>query len=118
MCAKGHRGSPNLYSVERYKTELLALEGDQGGRQIMQKYPQEIWMMEVDERELKDIDQPADLTALRLELEIRDLSDIKDSNCLKHKGRKMKQKENVKEEVKEEAGKNNRRITSPREALL
>ena len=30
----------------------------------------------------------------------------------------MKQKENVKEEVKEEAGKNNRRITSPREALL
>ena len=39
------------------------------GRQIMQKYPQEIWMMEVDERELKDIDQPADLTALRLELE-------------------------------------------------
>ena len=34
----------------------------------MQKYPQEIWMMEVDERD-KDIDQPADLAALRLELE-------------------------------------------------
>ncbi len=68
VCAKGHRGSPNIFR-RRYKKELLALEGDQGGRQIMQKYPQEIWMMEVDERELKDIDQPADLTALRLELE-------------------------------------------------
>ena len=41
-----------IYSVDATK-ELLALEGDQGGRQIMQKYPQEIWMMEVDERELK-----------------------------------------------------------------
>ena len=48
MCAKGHRGSPNIFR-RRYKKELLALEGDQGGRQIMQKYPQEIWMMEVDE---------------------------------------------------------------------
>ena len=30
--------------------ELLALEGDQGGRQIMQEHPEDIWMMEVDER--------------------------------------------------------------------
>ena len=68
VCAKGHRGSPNLFS-RKYKTELLALEGDQGGRQIMQKHPEDIWMMEVDERELRDIDHPADLKQLRLELE-------------------------------------------------
>ena len=68
VCAKGHRGSPNLFS-RKYKTELLALEGDLGGRQIMQKHPEDIWMMEVDERELRDIDHPADLKQLRLELE-------------------------------------------------
>ncbi len=68
VCAKGHRGSPNIFS-RYYKKELLALEGDQGGRQIMQKHPEDIWMMEVDERELRDIDQPADLRQLRLELE-------------------------------------------------
>lgn len=68
VCAKGHRGSPNLFS-RKYKTELLALEGDLGGRQIMQKHPEDIWMMEVDERELRDIDQPSDLRQLRLELE-------------------------------------------------
>ena len=68
VCAKGHRGSPNIFR-RRYKKELLSLEGDQGGRQIMEKYPEDIWMMEVDERELRDIDQPADLKALRLELE-------------------------------------------------
>ena len=53
----------------KYKKELLALEGDQGGRQIMQEHPEDIWMMEVDERELRDIDHPADLKQLRLELE-------------------------------------------------
>lgn len=68
VCAKGHRGSPNIFS-RQYKKELLALEGDQGGRQIMEKHPEDIWMMEVDERELRDIDQPADLKQLRLELE-------------------------------------------------
>ena len=51
VCAKGHRGSPNLFAG-KYKKELLALEGDQGGRQIMQEHPEDIWMMEVDEREL------------------------------------------------------------------
>lgn len=68
VCAKGHRGSPNLFAG-KYKKELLALEGDQGGRQIMQEHPEDIWMMEVDERELRDIDHPADLKQLRLELE-------------------------------------------------
>ncbi len=68
VCAKGHRGSPNIFS-RQYKKELLALEGDQGGRQIMEKHPEDIWMMEVDERELRDIDQPSDLRQLRLELE-------------------------------------------------
>ncbi len=68
VCAGGHRGSPNIFR-RRYKKELLSLEGDQGGRQIMEKYPEDIWMMEVDERELRDIDQPSDLKALRLELE-------------------------------------------------
>ena len=35
----------------------------------MQEHSEDIWMMEVDERELRDIDHPADLKALRLELE-------------------------------------------------
>lgn len=69
MCVQRDTEAAIIYSVDATKKSILALEGDQGGRQVMQKYPQEIWMMEVDERELKDIDQPADLTALRLELE-------------------------------------------------
>lgn len=35
----------------------------------MQEHPEDIWMMEVDERELRDIDHPEDLKQLRLELE-------------------------------------------------
>lgn len=66
VCANGHRGSPNIFSAN-YKKELLALEGDRGGRQIMQKHPDDIWMMEVDERELRDIDHPSDLRTLCLE---------------------------------------------------
>lgn len=67
VCVQRDTEAALIYSVDA--TKRACFEGDQGGRQIMQKYPQEIWMMEVDERELKDIDQPADLTALRLELE-------------------------------------------------
>ena len=41
VCAKGHRGSPNIFR-RRYKKELLALEGDQADarscRNIHRKY--------------------------------------------------------------------------------
>ncbi len=58
--SKGRPGSPNLFCGQFYE-ELLGLEGDKGGRQIMGKYPEELWTMEVNERELVDIDTLNDM---------------------------------------------------------
>lgn len=60
MCVQRDTEAALIYSVDATKKSFLLWKEIQGGRQIMQKYPQEIWMMEVDERELKDIDQPAE----------------------------------------------------------
>lgn len=60
VCSRGRPGSPNLFHSRFYK-ELLSLEGDKGGRQIMGKYPEELWKKEVNERELVDIDTLNDI---------------------------------------------------------
>ena len=57
---KGTPGSPNIFSGA-YVQQLLALSGDKGGRQLMRKYPEQVWTMEVPQGELVDIDRPEDI---------------------------------------------------------
>lgn len=58
LCCRGKPGSPAVFS-ERYIPELLALTGDQGGRQIMKKHPEDVWELEIEDgSELWDLDRP------------------------------------------------------------
>ena len=40
------RGSPVIFS-SKYRESLLGLSGDKGGRQIMERFPRDIWAMQV-----------------------------------------------------------------------
>lgn len=62
VCAgrDGQPGNPVVWD-RRFFSELLSLTGDVGGRQVMQRYPQEIMILEALEEELKDIDFQSDL---------------------------------------------------------
>lgn len=56
LCFQGQPGNPAVFG-ERYVPELLALTGDRGGRQIMERYPEDVWEMEIGNgRELLDLD--------------------------------------------------------------
>ena len=42
---------------EKYVDELLALEGDTGGREVLKRHPQDLFLCQVpDAQELKDYD--------------------------------------------------------------
>lgn len=57
----GRRGHPVAFAA-KFRNALLALQGDQGARAILQAHPQEIEMMACDDPGiLRDIDIPADL---------------------------------------------------------
>ena len=62
ICAgtHGRPGNPVLWD-QKYFQELLKLEGDTGGRQIMKKYPDEVIICETTKKELHDIDQKTDI---------------------------------------------------------
>ena len=45
---KGRRGSPTAFGG-CYRSELLAISGDKGGRQVMKNHPEELWIMETEE---------------------------------------------------------------------
>ena len=55
-------GSPVVFS-RAFLPELLALEGDRGGKQIVMKNPEDVFYYEVSPRELFDLDKPEDLTS-------------------------------------------------------
>ena len=57
---KGRRGSPTAFRA-CYRSELLAISGDKGGRQVMKDHPEELWIMETEEKQLWDVDLPEDL---------------------------------------------------------
>jgi len=60
-CYDGHqRGNPVIFDSV-YFPELLKLTGDEGGKQIINRHMNELFLHLVDEKELKDIDQPVDL---------------------------------------------------------
>lgn len=57
--SNGNNGSPVLWD-QKYFRELLQLEGDTGGRQIMKAHRKDLILFETDAEQLKDIDYPCD----------------------------------------------------------
>lgn len=62
VCAGNSRrtGNPVCWD-EAFFPELLALTGDEGGRQIIRKHKEKVRIIQVDPEELKDIDRREDL---------------------------------------------------------
>lgn len=58
-CGRGW-GNPVIFS-RKYRERLLALDGDKGGRQILEAFPEDIWFMETACGELLDIDRREDI---------------------------------------------------------
>ncbi len=56
-------GSPNIFS-DRYRSDLLALEGDTGGKRIIRKHAEDTVYVDVPAEELFDIDTMDDLVRL------------------------------------------------------
>jgi len=56
LSCQGELGNPAVFSC-RYREELLALEGDVGGRRIIRRHPDDLFLCEVEDgRELVDVD--------------------------------------------------------------
>ena len=56
----GRPGSPAVFD-ERYRGELAELKGDRGGRQVMNRHPEDVFFYEApDGRELMDVDTQED----------------------------------------------------------
>lgn len=62
LCAINNNisGSPVSFD-EKYYSELLQLQGDQGGKRVMNQYLEDVAYLEIDKKELKDVDLPQDL---------------------------------------------------------
>lgn len=56
-------GSP-VFFHKRYVPELLALQGEQGGRKILYRYPERWWKYPVEEDFFQDVDTPEQYYAL------------------------------------------------------
>ena len=56
-------GSP-VFFHKRYVPELLALQGEQGGREVLYLYPERWWKYPVEERFFQDVDTPEQYNAL------------------------------------------------------
>ena len=54
-------GNPVVWDLI-YEQELLALDGDKGGRPVMEKHAKEIILIDIEKKELRDIDRKSDLT--------------------------------------------------------
>jgi molybdenum cofactor cytidylyltransferase len=62
---RGQRGNPVLFADTRFP-ELLALEGDQGGRELIRRYQDEVQTIEVKQEDIfLDIDTTADYDGAR-----------------------------------------------------
>lgn len=60
----GRPGNPCLFPA-RFFPELMALQGDQGGRAVIRAHPREVYFLPVDARELADADTPEELRRLQ-----------------------------------------------------
>ncbi len=54
-------GNPVSFD-EQYYPELMNLRGDEGGKRVMKRHLDDVAYFEIDASELKDVDQPEDLT--------------------------------------------------------
>lgn len=58
LCHQGDLGNPAIFS-EEYLEELLALRGDVGGKRVVRRHPEDLFLLEVEDgMELQDIDIP------------------------------------------------------------
>lgn len=61
LSAGGHDGNPTIFS-RKYEPALLGLNGDAGGKQVMKRFPEDIFRLKVEaEQELEDIDERPNL---------------------------------------------------------
>ena len=60
----GHRGNPCLFPA-RFFPELCALEGDRGGSAVIRRHEDALTLFEISPDELRDVDTPMALAALR-----------------------------------------------------
>jgi molybdenum cofactor cytidylyltransferase len=57
---KGRRGHPALFSV-KYRREAFRIEGDMGFRKVLEMYPQEVFLVELESESIvNDLDTPED----------------------------------------------------------
>lgn len=63
----GRRGNPCLFPA-RFFPELLALTGDCGGSRVIRQHEDELMLLEVDARELADVDTPQALAEVEREM--------------------------------------------------
>ena len=60
LTAPGRRGNPAAFR-KTYRDQLLGLTGDRGGRQLMERYGEDLWLFEADSKELADVDLKEDI---------------------------------------------------------
>lgn len=65
--AAGRRGNPCLFPA-RFFPELLALTGDCGGSRVIRQHEDELMLLEIDARELADVDTPQALAEVEREM--------------------------------------------------
>ena len=63
---KGQRGHPVILDRKKYEGELLALQGDVGGKEIVSKHPEDVLEIAVASKGvLMDIDEPEDYQGIQ-----------------------------------------------------
>ena len=58
-CANGRRGNPCMFPP-KFFSELMELEGDRGGRTVIEAHEDELSLLSVKEKELMDVDVSGD----------------------------------------------------------
>lgn len=64
LAHEGQRGNPCLFP-SRFFPELMAIRGDRGGNVVISQHPEALHLLEVDARELLDVDTPDILAQLQ-----------------------------------------------------
>lgn len=80
-------GIPTIFST-RLRPELVALQGDTGGRQLVEKYKQEVLTVPVDPGAIAmDVDNPEDYQTLLRLWQMKSTGRLLEKGMVKHAGR-------------------------------
>jgi molybdenum cofactor cytidylyltransferase len=60
----GHKAVSPVFFHRRYVPELLALQGEQGGRKVLYRYPERWWKYPVEDSFFQDVDTPEQYNTL------------------------------------------------------